>query len=1057
MSVASNSTAQAPAPAPKRAGQRPGKTNGNKPRPLAAVPDSPPEPPDGACPVPGSTGWAYRPGVGVWRLPAGADEWVSVLGWCPTVADAVRYPSQDGRTIATAYKLVIGEQTEVVSAGDLVRGAAWPRFHAAYGFTGRQMGDVLVNIVTAQSSALPDIIGYPCFGDDGRLRLPPTEYLPDGYTNGEGSAPAALRSLVAAVAPYPVAALQMGLSALAPWVGPLELQPFTLHVVGDSTVGKSTGLYAAAALWGTAYRRVAPPWAGTKIGIPGSFRDLGALPAFRDELGTAGLGGADRATLFTNIMEGCRRIARTRDDLARPSASWASACLSTGNISAVPAGHASAGTPKGVIEIHADTVRPVIPPEAKGPVRKATNAREVAGAWVPFAAKLPFEGVRLEWDRAYRDLGGHDADGLAWHMCRAMALALVGARVLAEVAGVAELAANAERAAREVIADTADRLSEIGADHGARLADTVAELVDAYPAAFGLDPDASGRIEQIGFMSRAQDGAELTCIYPNRHADVARRAEVEDATAALRQLRDSGQLRTTRGKGLRYGAWRNNRTVHVYAYNLGVQAGGNEGKGGKGAGQGVTPSGPPGGKSDPGQGVREPESPAGASWEPAPLVADEIPLPPDPGPDEYEVAGRTPAPAVTPPRPPKRPTCITPGCGIAGRLYPSGAFCDAHGPGAVRPVPAPVLPEPEPEPVAEPEPEGRPEVADDDELATFARSVRKLDADATDADISAALAIFHEVTGGVRWVSYAGQVGQAWFAKLAAQYPSMKAPEPLAWSRMREVTESGPLTRINYVAKPGKVVRAGKHHVTSYDLNGQHLAACSSAELGDGEPEVIADPRSIEGLTVFPGYVRLGSALKTGHPAFGTRPAGEWVAMPLVRFLVRDLGLSVPAAEVVYWPRKGRRLSVYAARVRDARERLVGAEQTAPVRLALAVVKSQANAFVGMFHSETYSHGGFYRPDWYDQIVATAEANALRALAKCPVPPVAKMADSAYWIADAEPYVPEGLTISAQLGKWKLDRRGPVTDDLITAIKSHGPAGVRDAVIAIDAERGAGR
>lgn len=86
-------------------------------------------------------------------------------------------------------------------------------------------------------------------------------------------------------------------------------------------------------------------------------------------------------------------------------------------------------------------------------------------------------------------------------------------------------------------------------------------------------------------------------------------------------------------------------------------------------------------------------------------------------------------------------------------------------------------------------------------------------------------------------------------------------------------------------------------------------------------------------------------------------------------------------------------------------------------------------------------------------IVATAEANALRALAKCPVAPVAKMADSAYWIADSAPFAPDGLTLSAQLGKWKLDRHGPVTADLIAGLKDQAPASVRDAVIRIDTER----
>ena len=130
-------------------------------------------------------------------------------------------------------------------------------------------------------------------------------------------------------------------------------------------------------------------------------------------------------------------------------------------------------------------------------------------------------------------------------------------------------------------------------------------------------------------MASAEDGANLTCVYPNRHADVALRAKVEDVAVALRQLRDSA-LRTTKGKGLRYATRRNTGIIHVYAYNLCAQEGVTGGNGGNSAGQSVTPSGlsggnrtPPGGNTDPGQGVMESEQPD--------FQAQEEPLPLEPG------------------------------------------------------------------------------------------------------------------------------------------------------------------------------------------------------------------------------------------------------------------------------------------------------------------------------------------------------------------------------------------------------------------------------------------
>jgi Domain of unknown function (DUF927) len=1114
---------------------------------IAAVPDGPPAPPDGARRVPGSTDWAYVPGVAVWRFMSRDDgRWVKQLAWCPEVADAVRYPSQDGHTITRSFKITVGDRTEVVSAGDLLRGVAWPKFAVAAGFTGRQIADVLVNIVTDQASQLPDVIGYPYF-HDGLLQLPPAEYLPDGYTHGEGSTRAALSALTAAVAPYPVAALQMGLSALAPWVGALQSQPFTLHTVGDSTVGKSTALYACASLWGIAYRRVAPPWAGTKIGIPGSFRDLGVLPAFRDELGTGGLPPADRAALFTLIMEGCRRTARTRDDLARPSASWESVCFSTGNIAAVPASHASAGTPKGLIEIHADGTKPVIPAEAKARVRQLTNAPEAAGAWVPYATRLPLEDVRAEVERAAKDLGDPDADGLEWHMHRAMSLALAGARILAGVTGVPELAASAERAARAVIADTEDRLAEIGADHGARLAETVAEQLAAHPSAFGLG-EISDRIEQIGFLSKTQDGTELVCIYRFRHAEIARRAEVEDATAALRQLRESGQIVTSAGQGLKYRARRDGRLVSVIAYKLSAETGQNtkntknipgqsddfcsdqgpEGQNSK------SEHAPPEAQNSQSEHAAGPSLAADLPWTTAddrapcvlcgeptvarvggeprhwadgcqsnaqtaatgPAALDGIataapapePVAASSGPPTVRIAGRMHAAVV----------CA--GCGeLAPAAYaPNGyhVICAPDDPdsaaGSVRDALAAVAditadessasarttgpPEPssaepssaEPEPVerqdhgpagaVEPEPSSaRRKVADmsaDDELAAFARALRKPEQypDAGDGDLANALAIFHKVTDGGRWVSFAGQTGQALFARLVARYPSMTAPAAVMSDRAREVWESGVQTRANFTGK-GHKFRPGQWF-TGYDINGQFPAAAGSAKLGDGEPVVIERPRTLDGLLNLPGYVELARSLRTGHSAFGTLAAGAWLPMPFVKFLAGDLGLTVPAAVVLYWPKHGRRLAMYVKHAyREPREQLAAMPDSMPVRLAMAALKDQANAFIGMLRSEKHSHGGNYRPDWYDIIVATAEANALRAFGKCDVQPVAKIADTAYWVAESAPCTPAGLQISPQLGKWKLERWGLVTAEFVRGYKAGEPRTLHEAAKVADTER----
>src|ERR1039458_8098055 len=730
-------------------------------------------------------------------------------------------------------------------------------------------------------------------------------------------------------------------------------------------------------------------------------------------------------------------------------------------------------------------------------------------------------------------------------MWRAMSLALAGARKLAELTGVPELAVNAELAAREVIADTADRLAEIGADHGARLVETVAEFLSIRPAAFGLaDPRDNAHTDQIGFMVTAQDGTELVCVYPSKHAEIVRAADVEDVSAALCQLRESGHLVTSKDKGFKY------QTRHapkpVYAYNLSVETDRNDRNNRNTAGQGPNfcsglgtvrleqrpeHGAETGSEQDCGQ------CPGCGTLPPlhASDCPDLPPLPPEPGPELDEYQDQEPdaeaqigngitdleVPAGSPFTALVRAylaDCSAAPVPLDRRYHPTAdgalksivhrgraeadairaAFADLTGHAtetatAAPEVAAPELTDPAPandaatapgaaESLSEPTEGGpaepaRRKVADlsgADELATFTRALRKGEQypDATDADLAAALGIFHAVTDGGRFVSFAGQTGQALFARLLARFRSMVPPEPVTSDKAREVWASGVQTTINYVTK-GHEFRVGQQF-TGYDVNGQFPAAAGSAVLGDGEPVTIDRPRSLDGLVERPGYVRTARAVRTGHPAFGTIAAGTWLPMPFVKFITVDLRVTVPAAEVLYWPKGGQRLSAYVQHTyRVPRERLAEMPDSLPVTYAMAALKDQANSFIGMLRSEKWSAKGiYYRPDWHDMILATAGVNVLRAFAKCDVPPVAKIADCAYWIADTAPYVPAGLVIcergrhvgckhakagqatgAPQLGKWKLERFGRVTDAFTESYRAGQPGNVQEAAKAADAGR----
>lgn len=952
----------------------------------------------------------------------------------------------------------------------------------------------------------------PRVGRDGRVMIPAPETLPAGYlTAGPLPRAEALRQWAQVIVPVAAAnpdfALVLGAAAVSPFVGWLDYadcRAFILDLAGEPNAGKSTTSRSAGAIWGAVPKDgtgVVGPWNMSAQGPGRALGMLGIMPAFFDEQGVAGYRSEQWAAIILAITDGSRRAADRSDGL-RVGLPYSGVVISAGNASiaaGLGAGRYAGIGPKRVNTLNGPFTSSAEQAESVKPVLRDAHGHPGQVILENFTG--PRVAALLE---DARKLIGLPDGVVARSAAKNMHLLVAGAAMLDEVFGTGHLIRDSavKGALAYLVANSTD--PEHDAD---RMMTAIRDSMTSQPARWptvaeyievgkprpdfvegGHRDPTRAELPQHGVSPtvigvRANDGSwfamrsgwldELLEPIGVDKAIALAEADKRGWLSVAKSLRRKGLLTEVKpiGKAHKFMLPADDDDQdqdHDHAADA----------------EPDLPLGCP--ECDTTLPLHSPE----CSQFDARLYDDDHghqdqAAKPETRPTALQETDPKPATVISMPTGPFRAEVrdYIEEC-AASRIRPSAdgavkmighrtrteaamiraAYADqlvanrATGPRPQSPAPAPELAEvtsPAPEPATGPE--TAPEPAEDGsgaaELETWTRAARKLTDDATDEGIAAGLAIFHQATDGVRWVSYAGQVGQAWFAKLAAQFPSMKAPTALTSAKVAEITEARPLTRLNYAVKPKAAIKPGKHFVTSYDLNGQHMAAAGSAELGDGEPLVVERPRDIGGLTGLPGYVKTARAIRTGHPAFGTIETGTWVAMPLVRFLVRDLGLTVPAAEVVYWPDHGRRMSVYATRYREARERLMKAEPTEGTTLALAMLKSQANAFIGMFHSKTYSHHGFYRADWYDQIVATAEANALRALAKCKTAPVAKMADSAYWITETAPYVPEGLVISGQLGKWKIDRHGPVNDELLAALRDNAPASARDAVIKINAER----
>lgn len=352
---------------------------------------------------------------------------------------------------------------------------------------------------------------------------------------------------------------------------------------------------------------------------------------------------------------------------------------------------------------------------------------------------------------------------------------------------------------------------------------------------------------------------------------------------------------------------------------------------------------------------------------------------------------------------------------------------------------------------------------------------------------------------------------------LCKRYPAIPTPEAVPeGSRLWAIAHGGKLLRIVGWGDTSAVLSLGDA-VVEVDVNAQHAAAARVVLLGDGEPTHVLDAAGIaewgrrgkrakltaQGklieLTKRPGYVVLAAAPDfdlvpdpsklPAHvvKAFARVTEGWTLPTPLARYLADDHQVPLQLAEAIIWdtrevfdPRKqkmvevnayGKRLNRWAETIIDGRTTLIerghGQPEDHPARLAMAVLKPVYSQFTGAFlRSVDYNvekiagqlpkPTGWLRPDWYDQLVAHASANMLRALDKAHQKghrALAALKDAVWFAAPvpadgSAPAVPAGLDESTQVGKFKVNRWAVANEKILAARKYGRPVPLREAVTA---------
>ncbi len=288
----------------------------------------------------------------------------------------------------------------------------------------------------------------------------------------------------------------------------------------------------------------------------------------------------------------------------------------------------------------------------------------------------------------------------------------------------------------------------------------------------------------------------------------------------------------------------------------------------------------------------------------------------------------------------------------------------------------------------------------------------------TNGELLEALELYAQLVG-IRWRRGGGASGLALMRHVHAGPGGVRLPEA---HLAPPALEAGSQARGSWIA--AKLPATG--HLHAFDVNGMYLAACSSAELGFGRPEVVDAPG--EGLGGA-GYwqaralerrrARLPEPFKTGGVRWYTAPAMQ---------LLAQLGGRLPVAKAWVYPESRRWLEPWYARLRDARTALLALNTPAGV-LALAAVKQTYAVALGRLAGSWLEPGDpTFRPDWRHVVMDRARANMHRHLVRvrdhAGAVPVALDADLAVYhskLADPEAAAAElGLELDlVQLGKWK--------------------------------------
>ncbi len=393
----------------------------------------------------------------------------------------------------------------------------------------------------------------------GVRRLVPDDRWLRGYYSPDATDDDAARATWADVirmsAQYPKVALALGAAVGSLYASALGAGASNVHLVGDSRKGKTQTMRAAVAIFGT--DDLIMTWDTTPIALGSRLETAAILPVFLDETGAANMRDEQLAAWVFRAAGGKGRQRANRDGSIRAVGSWANVNISTGERGLVAASALTGARPR-VLEVHA----PMTPGRGSidALVDLATSHPGAPARWLVQHPRLDVARTVYARVQAMLDdtLGGDSIDRT---LSRNAAVYVTGFVMLATVANVVDvLTADLIDGAAAVLRESLDAMRDGGTTTGERLLRAIIEDMAVHQSRW----DGSDPRETAGW--RATD--HVVYALPATVQRLARAMGLEDATPALRGLRDSGQLISGDGRNLAKMVKRSGVGQRVYALKV---------------------------------------------------------------------------------------------------------------------------------------------------------------------------------------------------------------------------------------------------------------------------------------------------------------------------------------------------------------------------------------------------------------------------------------------------------------------------------------------------------